>query len=72
LASTGRWIVVSKRTGALLVKRHISHELLLIAIPKPNCNIMIINDAVKLADAKKPHIVVPTVAEVPLSMPRDI
>jgi hypothetical protein len=33
---------------------------------------MIINDAVKLADAKKPHIVVPTVAEVPLSTPPDI
>src|SRR5690349_21517614 len=72
LVSTGRWIVVSKRKKALLTKRHMSHELSLIAIAKPNCNIMIINEEEKLTGAKKPHIAVPAVAEVPLSMPRDI
>src|SRR5436190_2087994 len=56
LASTGRWIVVSKRTGALLAGRHFWHELSIIAIPKPNCNMMIINDALKLTEAKTLHI----------------
>src|SRR6266496_2934067 len=72
LAWTGRWIVVSKRTEALLAGQRISHELWLIAISQPNRNIMIIKDTLKLADAKKPHIAVPTVAQVPLFMSRDI
>jgi len=72
LASTGRWIVVSKRTEALLAGRQISHELSLIAIPEPNCNLMITKDGPKSTDAKKPHIVVPSVAQVPPSVSRDI
>jgi hypothetical protein len=71
-ASTGRWIVVSKRKRELLAKRHNQRELLLIAIPKPNCNLLISLIVESVAGAKMPHIACQIVVVVPLLMQREI
>jgi hypothetical protein len=65
--------VVSKRKRVLLKNQHGGKdELSLIAIAKPNCNLLIFKGTEKSDDAEKPHIAPVIVALIPLFLQREI
>jgi hypothetical protein len=65
--------VVSKRKLVLLENQHGGKdELLLTAIAKPNCKLLISKGTEKSGDAEKPHIAAITVVRIPLFLQREI
>ena len=65
--------MVSKRKLVLLKNQHDGKdELSLIAIAKPNCNLLIFKGTEKSDGAKRPHIATVTVARIPLFLQREI